>query len=111
MAGPMLTVASTLICPHGGQITIVPTSVRAMAVGAPMATSVDTFIIAGCTFTLPGPVPSPCVTVQWIMPGMRAKAGAGQALDAGSVGMCMAATGAPQGPVSIAATQAKVTGG
>ncbi len=110
MAGPSLTAASTLMCPHGGQVTIIPANVRAVAGGAPMATTNDTFIVAGCTFTLPGPVPSPCVQVQWIMPGLRVKAGGGQALDAGSVGMCIGTTGAPQGPVSIQSTQPKVTG-
>ena len=110
MAGPSLTAASTLMCPHGGQVTIIPANSRATAGGAPMATTADTFIVAGCTFTLPGPVPSPCVQVQWIMPGLRVKASGGQALDVGSVGMCIGATGAPQGPVSIQSTQPKVTG-
>jgi hypothetical protein len=110
MAGPSLTTASTLTCPHGGQVTIVPASPRAVAGGAPLATTADTFIIAGCAFTLPGPVPSPCVQVQWIVPGLRVKAGGGRALDAGSVGLCIGATGAPQGPVIIQATQSTVTG-
>ena len=109
MAGPSLTAASTLLCPHGGQVTIIPANVRAMAGGAPIATAADTFLVAGCAFTLPGPVPSPCVSVQWIVPGLRLKAG-GPALDAGSVGLCLAATGAPQGPVSVVATQPGVQG-
>ena len=37
------------------------------------------------------------------------KAG-GQTLDAGSVGLCLAATGAPQGPVSVVAPQPRVKG-
>jgi hypothetical protein len=110
MAGPSLTAASTLLCPHGGVVTIVPANPRATAAGAPIATIADTFAVAGCVFTLPGPVPSPCVLVQWIVPGLRVKSGGGQALDAGSVGLCLAATGAPQGPVSIQATQPRVTG-
>jgi hypothetical protein len=109
MAGPCLTAASTLLCPHGGQVTIVPANSRATAGGTPIATIADTFVIAGCTFTLPGPTPSPCVRVQWIMAGQRVSAGA-PALDAGSAGLCLAATGAPQGPVSIVATQPRVQG-
>jgi hypothetical protein len=110
MSGLSLTAASTLMCPHGGQVTITPASTRATAGGAPIATSADTFIIAGCPFTLPGPTPSPCIQVQWIVPSLRVKASGGPALDAGSVGLCLAATGAPQGPVSVSATQSRVKG-
>jgi hypothetical protein len=110
MAGPSLTAASTLLCPHGGTVAIVPSSTRATAGGAPIATTADTFTIAGCVFTLPGPVPSPCVRVQWIVPELRVKHGGAPALDAGSVGLCLAATGAPQGPVSIQPAQSRVKG-
>ena len=109
MAGASVTAASTLMCPHGGQVTITPSNTRAKAGGAPIATVSDTFVVAGCPFTLPGPTPSPCVRMQWIVPGLRVRAGS-QALDAGSVGLCLAATGAPQGPVSIQATQPRVKG-
>jgi hypothetical protein len=110
MAGAALTAASTLMCPHGGTVAIIPSSPRAKAGGAPIVTAADTFLIAGCTFTLPGPVPSPCVRVQWIVPGAKVKHGGASALDAGSVGMCLAATGAPQGPVSIQPAQARAIG-
>jgi hypothetical protein len=36
---------------------------------------------------------------------MKVKHGGAPALDAGSVGLCLAATGAPQGPVSIQPAQ------
>jgi hypothetical protein len=106
-----LTAAATLQCPHGGVASIVPSSPRATAGGSPLVTIADTFIIAGCTFTLPGPVPSPCVRVQWVVPATRANAAKVQALHANSVGLCLAATGLPQGPVSIqpAQTQVKAT--
>jgi hypothetical protein len=110
MAGPSLTAASTLLCPHGGTVAIVPSGTRSTAGGTPIATTADTFTIAGCVFTLPGPVPSPCIRVQWIVPGLRVKNGGVAALDAGSVGLCLAATGAPQGPVSIQPAQSRVTG-
>ena len=87
MAGPASRPPRRLLCPHGGPVTIVPANVRAMAGGAPIATAADTFIVAGCLFTLPGPMPSPCVRVQWIVPGLRVKVG-GQALDAGERRRC-----------------------
>jgi hypothetical protein len=108
MPGASLTTASVLMCPHGGSVSIVSANTRAKAGGAPIVTASDTFTIAGCPFTLPGPTPSPCVRVQWIVPAMRFKAGGAQALDAGSTGLCMAATGAPQGPVLVQSTQAQV---
>ena len=110
MAGPSVTVASSLMCPHGGQVTIVPASGRARAGGASIATTADAFLVAGCPFVLPGPVPSPCLQVQWITPALRVKAGGAPAIDAASVGLCIGATGAPQGPVIIQPAQTRVTG-
>jgi hypothetical protein len=107
MPGASLTAASTLVCPHGGTVMITPANQRATAQGAPIATSADVCTIAGCAFTIPPGVPSPCVTVQWMVSAMRLKAGA-PALDAASVGICIAATGAPQGPVIVQATQPRV---
>jgi hypothetical protein len=105
MAGFFLTASATLLCPHGGTVAIVPASNRALAGGSVIATTADTFTIAGCTFILPGPVPSPCVRVQWIVPEMRVQHGGAPALDVSSTGLCLAATGAPQGPVSIQPAQ------
>ncbi len=110
MTGFFLTPSATLLCPHGGTVAITPASTRAMAGGAPICTAADTFVIAGCTFTLPGPVPSPCVLVQWIVPETRVKHGGAPGLDVGSTGLCMAATGAPQGPVTIQPGQSRAQG-
>jgi hypothetical protein len=96
------------MCPHGGTVTITSANTRAKA-GAPIATAADTFVVAGCPFTLPGPTPSPCVRVQWMVPAARLKVGGSPALDASSVGVCIAATGAPQGPVVVQSTQSRVS--
>ena len=95
----LLTVASTLMCPHGGMITATPASTRATA-GAPILSGADTFVIAGCAFA-PGGVPSPCVSVNWLQTATRVKHGGNLALNASSVGLCLAATQAPQGTVLI----------
>jgi hypothetical protein len=108
--GGLLTTASVLMCPHGGTVSIVSSNTQATAGGSPLVRPSDTFIIAGCPFTLPGPVPSPCVSVQWMQPDARSKAGGDFTLSEASVGMCLAATQAPQGTVLINTTQAKVTG-
>ena len=108
MPGPCLTTASVLTCPHGGTVAITSANPRARA-GAPIATAADVFVIAGCPFTLPGPTPSPCATVQWLVPAARLTAGGPPVLDTSSVGLCLAATGAPQGPVVVQSTQARVS--
>ena len=109
MAGACLTTASVLLCPHGGTVTATSANVRAMAGGAPIVTAADVFVVGGCPFTLPGPTPSPCVLVQWVVSATRLAVGGPPALDASSVGLCIAATGAPQGTVVVQSTQTRVT--
>jgi hypothetical protein len=106
MAGGLITIASTLQCPHGGLVQIIPTNLRASAGGAPLATISDEFIIVGCPFTIPAtpPIPSPCITVQWLAGDLRTTVGALATVSESSVGICIGATGAPQGPVVIVTT-------
>ena len=66
----------------------------------------DTFIIAGCPFTLPNGQPSPCLTVMWTTPDTRVKAGAATLSDVDARAVHEAA-GIPQGPVTVAVTQAQ----
>jgi len=108
MAGA-LTTASTLQCPHGGQVQIVSSNTKVTA-DAALATSADTFTISGCPFQLPTPVPvpSPCVLVQWLVPDKKVTVGGNATLSDASSGLCLAATGVPQGPVQVASTQSAV---
>ncbi len=105
----LLTAASTMMCPHGGTVTAIPGATRAV-IDAPVLRGSDTFIIAGCPFVLPSTNPSPCMTVQWVQTATRVKHGGDFVLNESSVGLCLAATQAPQGTVIIAATQPKVEG-
>ena len=104
----LLTAGSTMMCPHGGTVTAVPGQSQAVC-DAPILRGSDTFTIAGCVFNVSG-VASPCVTVQWVQTAMRVQAGGDFVLNESSVGLCLAATQAPQGTVIIAATQPKVEG-
>jgi hypothetical protein len=104
----LLTAASTMMCPHGGTVTATPGSTRASA-GAPILLGSDTFMIAGCAFNVSG-VPSPCVSVNWVVTATRVKHGGDRVLNEASVGLCLAATQAPQGTVLIASTQTSVNG-
>lgn len=104
----LLTAASSMMCPHGGIVTPTPGSTRANA-GAPVLRGSDTFIIAGCSFNISG-APSPCVSVNWVVTATRVKHGGDLVLNQASVGLCLAATQAPQGTVLINSTQAQVSG-
>jgi hypothetical protein len=107
MPGYALTTASTLMCPHGGTVTATTTNTRVKA-GAPVLTQADTFLIAGCPFTLPSGTPSPCTTVQWVTADVRTKVGA-PTLSQSSAGLCLSPANVPQGPVSIVATQTQAS--
>jgi hypothetical protein len=110
MAGKTLTIASVLVCPHGGTVSIVPSNLRASADGAFIATPTDSFSISGCPFQVPTvpPTPSPCITVVWQVTDLRVKAGA-PTLSMSSQGLCISALGPPQGQVIISAAQLKVS--
>lgn len=107
MAGDSITTASSLQCPHGGSVQITSTNTRSNAVQAPLALATDTFMVTGCPFTLPGPVPSPCVTVMWMVPDVRVRVNGVPTLSRSDVGMCIGVFGLPQGPVIVASTQAR----
>lgn len=106
MGAPLLTQASTLQCPHGGTVTIAGAQPRARA-GAPVCSPAASFTIVGCPFQIPAvvPIPSPCVTVLWLKTDARVKLGGVPSLSAASAGLCIGATGAPQGPVVVVAAQ------
>jgi len=105
----LLTIASTLVCPHGGTVQIISSNTRVTAAGDFLARSTDTFIIAGCPFLI-GIVPSPCLQVQWVETALESQTMGDFNLTEASVGLCLAATMAPQGTVLIVVTQPQVAG-
>ncbi len=108
MSGFSLNVGSTLSCPHGGQVTAVPSNSSIGFGFAPVVVAMDTFTIAGCPFTLPGPTPSPCIQVRWIVPDTRVRVNGSPTLSQSSVGLCLSPAGVPQGAVIVASTQSNV---
>lgn len=110
MAGFLFHVGASAMCPHGGQVSTVPGNLRVTLGGQPVATMADTFLIAGCAFTVPGPKPQPCVKVQWQMPAARVRAGGQPVILQSSSGLCLSAEQAPQGPPSVTGTQVRVRG-
>lgn len=110
MPGPLIQIGATAICPHGGQVAIVPTNTRVLAGGAPLAVQPDTCTVAGCVFTVPPGKPQPCVTVRWLVPATRVLVMGQPALLQTSTGLCLSAEQIPQGPPSVITTQPRVVG-
>jgi hypothetical protein len=105
----LLNMSSVMMCPHGGQVSVVTQNTRVQAGGAFAIGANDTYLIAGCPFVL-GLIPSPCVMVQWVSPSVTTQVMGDFVLTEESVGLCIAATGAPQGTVLIVETQPQVSG-
>jgi len=110
--GQLLTVTSILQCPHGGSVSAVTTNAVAAAGGGDIVRASDTFLIAGCPFTLPGPppVPHPCMTVQWVTSALMNSVLGDDVLTENSVGVCLAADQTPQGLVMVSFMQPFVGG-
>lgn len=111
MAGKTITIQSVLQCPHGGMVQIVTTNTRASAESGFIPTTADTFIVGGCPHQIPAavPIPSPCVTVQWIVGDTHVKIGGNPTISQSSVGICLSAANLPQGPVTIVNTQQRMS--
>lgn len=110
MPGPLYHVNATALCPHAGQIQVISTNTRVLVNGMPVATMGDTYLVAGCVFTVPPGKPQPCVKVQWLVPAVRVQVNGQPVLLQTSSGLCQSAEQIPQGPPTIVATQPRVIG-
>jgi uncharacterized Zn-binding protein involved in type VI secretion len=105
-----LTTASTVQCMHGGQAILTTSNTSLYADGMPVLLQSDTHSVAGCPFTLPGPKPSPCITIQWSAGTTMVTVNGTPALVQSSVGTCYSPENAPQGVAIIGNTQQKGEG-
>jgi uncharacterized Zn-binding protein involved in type VI secretion len=110
MPGLLFHVGGSAICPHAGQITVVPGSPRVLVSGMPAATLGDFYPIAACVFTVPPGKPQPCIKVQWLVTAVRVFINGQPAILQTSTGLCQSAEQAPQGPPTVIATQTRVMG-
>ena len=74
MGAFMIDAGATILCPHGGQVKVVPSVTKVKLSGMPPLLAADTATVAGCSFNVSG-APSPCLSVQWLMPATRVKVG------------------------------------
>lgn len=109
MPGSIVHVGAVAICPHAGQVSVISANTRVMVSGQPAATAADTFLIAGCPFTLPAPKPQPCVTVRWLVPSLRVRVNGQPVVLQTSTGLCQSVEQVPQGPPTVVAVQPRVS--
>ncbi len=108
MPVPILTIADTVLCPHGGTVTLVTSNTLAMVQGAPVLLVTDTHPVSGCPFQIPfgvGTKPQPCVIVRWQAGSTQASVGGVPVLLQSSVGLCYSIEQIPQGPAIVAQVQ------
>ncbi|MGY1617347.1 hypothetical protein ACI797_11475 [Geodermatophilus sp. SYSU D00691] len=108
MPGSLLHDGVTITCPHGGTGTATPSATVTVG-GGKVLTRNDPVTIAGCAFNVSG-APSPCMRVEWRTAAGKVKASGAAVLLSDSVGLCVNAAGAPQGPAQVSGFQTKVTG-
>ena len=92
MAAPILTQAETIMCPHAGTVTVIPTRLTVQIAGSPVLVMTDPGTIAGCTFQISG-APAPCVSVLWTMPAVSVTAQNAPVLLSSSICMCIGGSG------------------
>jgi uncharacterized Zn-binding protein involved in type VI secretion len=107
--GTLFQLGSSAICPHGGQVSVVTSNTRVLLNGQPVATMKDTFPVAGCTFSVPGPKPQPCVRVQWIAAATRVLVMGSPPITLTATGLALSVEGIPGGPPTVIRTQLKVS--
>lgn len=113
MAAPILTTASTLLCPHAGTVTLSTSNSLAMADGAPMLLLTDQHTVSGCPFQVPIPTgtkPQPCVTVRWLVGATQTRVNGTPVLLQTSVGLCLSAEQIPQGSPQVVQVQQMAKG-
>lgn len=113
MADYMVTTASSAICQHGAQVTIISSNTRVKAAGSPVAVMNDQYTVSGCPFQVPvgaGTKPQPCVKLQWVAPAVRVRVGGQPVTLKSSSAICLSVEQIPQGSPTVVMTQVRVKG-
>jgi hypothetical protein len=105
---PILTTASTVMCPHGGLAQLLTTNTEGLIDGAPALLQTDVHPIVGCPFT---PVAySPCVLIRWVTAATQTSIRNVPVLLQTSVGLCLNGAQVPQGTAIVVQVQQKGKG-
>src|SRR5262245_49259271 len=112
MPGNVLTIASTVLCMHGGSAVLTTANTQLLVDGAPALLESDIHTVAGCPFQIPvGPAmkPSPCIRIEWAAGSVQLKVNGVGVLVQSSIGKCFSPEGLLQGIASIVNTQIKLS--
>jgi hypothetical protein len=109
MPGLLIHKGALIACPHFGSIQVVPPAPPRVFVNfsQPVLSVANVPTVVGCSFTVPGPKPQPCVRVQ-VTPATRVFVGGRPAAILTPQVLCLSAEQAPQGPPNSAAIQRRV---
>ncbi len=110
MPGFLFHAGAAAICPHGGPVSVISSNSRVLVNGMPVATLGDTYLVAGCAFTVPTGKPQPCIKVLWLVPASRVFVGSQPVILQASTGICQSPEQIPQGQPVVIATQTRVSG-
>lgn len=106
MAADILTTASTIMCPHGGQVLLTTSNTKVLANRSPALIESDIHAVTGCSFTV-GQKYSPCIKVEWSFGSIKDSISGTNVLTKNSIGKCYSSEGALQGLATIVNTQMK----
>ena len=109
MAGYLLHLNATFVCPHQGRASANPSNTRVKAGGQAVLVLSDVTSVSGCPF-FAGNKAQPCVQVKWTSAATRILINGQPPLLSTGSGLCQSIEQIPQGPPSIVMTQVRVNG-
>lgn len=102
----VVSTESTLICAHGGSVSVRVTSQRVTVDDVPVVTQGDLLTVSSCPFTL-GTSPAPCVMAQVVVGALRVTV-EGRPLVTTASTILTTGVGPPV-PVLVTRTQSRVS--
>lgn len=103
IAFTQVTDKSVVHCPHGGRVTIMPSTTTTNAYGRRPAKYTDPAVVSGCPFRV-GNKPQPCTKVHWFAGNPLVPVDGVPGVTMGTIGTCRFNNGVPQGPALILST-------
>lgn len=108
MPGNILTITSTVMCPHGGRAMLITSNRKVFASSAFALLETDVHSVTGCPFYR-GDTYSPCVRIEWSAGANKVTIHEIPVLVKSSMGKCFNPDGTLQGVATIINTQRKVS--
>ncbi len=108
MSTPIVTMATTIQCPHAAPGTLTTAISKVLVDSAPPLVLGDKGSVAGCAFTVPTGKPQPCVSALLTKASSKVLAEGKPVLLMNPSDQCQSGEQIPQGPVVWSGVQTKV---